>query len=118
MGAYPTSVDSFDLTFVQHSHPLPDSSFVARSLMSFSQGIYASTLHYSMQDCVDFQKVLTLSDESKWYFGHEHTQIAQPVSGSLQVANQAMLLDACLMGLGPAKLLDNQVESFVRNGRF
>ena len=117
MGEYPSTVDAFDLTFVQHNLSLPDSDFIARSLMSFSQSIYCASFKSQHFTNLDFSEVLTLYDEKQWFFGHDNKQEAIKVSGRLQFPNQTMLLDACLLGLGAAKLLDNQVEPFIRNGQ-
>ncbi|BCE03208.1 LysR family transcriptional regulator [Marinicellulosiphila megalodicopiae] len=115
-GNYPTTLDGFDLTFVHHSGALPDSNFIARGLMSVSQSVYGASRRYRFNNDLDLTTCLTLYNEPHWYFGHGPNSRKVAVGGNVQLPSHAMLLEACLMGMGPAKLVDNQVESYVRSG--
>ena len=115
-GNYPTTLDGFDLTFVQHSGLLPDSNFIARGLMSVSQSVYGAAMNYRKNRELDLSKCITLYNETHWYFGHAPHTRKVAVGAKMQLPSHNMLVDACIAGMGPAKLIDNQVEPYLRSG--
>lgn len=119
-GQTPQSIDDSDITFVLHQGNLPDSFHNAKPLMSMQQSLYGSPRRYAADQLLRGeladQQCLLEPGEDTWLFTQEGQLKAVRVSGRMRVSNQAMLIEACVSGLGIAKLVDADVEAQLRNG--
>jgi len=109
-----------DITFALHHGRLPDSDMNAKPLMSLAQSLYGATYKYSGDYLTSHElselDCLLAPDENVWFFQNGQVQNAVRVAGCFKVPNQKMMIEACLSGLGIAKLTDVDVESQVRKG--
>lgn len=119
-GAYPQQAETADLAFVLHQGPLPDSDFNARALMSLRQSLYAASHKYEKSHLLSHQlsssQCLLATHEELWHFQHPQQLQSIRVKGRLQLPSEVMRIEACVAGLGIAKLTDTDVESQLRNG--
>jgi DNA-binding transcriptional LysR family regulator len=119
-GQYPAPSPDHDLQLILHDAPLPDSDWIARSLMSIPQGLYIAS------HCADRMpqtlaalgqcNCILQAGETQWTFRHGKDLTVQPVSGRLVMNSPDMQLQAAVRGLGIARLARYQAESAVRRG--
>ena len=131
-GALPELSENFDLTFVLHEHDLPDSSWIARSLMSIPQSIYVSNAycfnHTKARVCAESvgqsldpeilgeECCVLNTGEQQWLF-RDHQKIQSvPVKGRVHLSSPEMRIEAAVRGLGLLKLPNYQCETEVQRG--
>lgn len=119
-GHIPQDIEASDIAFVLHQGVLPDSFHNAKPLMSMRQSLYGSPRRYARDhllrgELVE-QQCLLEPGEDAWLFTQGDQLKAVRVSGRMAVSNQAMLIEACVSGLGIAKLVDVDVETQLRSG--
>ncbi len=107
-GPMPGGSQQFDITFVLHESPLPESNWIAKTLLSFPQSIYAS-------DQLDVSRIRTPQDLIKedCILAHEHEQWlfrdgdkiqSVPVAARAVFSSPEMRLRATQRNLGLSKL--------------
>lgn len=121
VGEYPFDDDSNrDIAFALHQGPLPDSDLNVRELMSLPLSVYGATHKYTADELsinsLKEQNCLLLQGETSWFFRTKNQLRAERIKGRFKVPNQRMLIDACVSGLGIARLADIDVESQLRTG--
>jgi len=119
-GQYPSTSPDHDLQFILHDAPLPDSDWIARSLMSIPQGLYiashcAEKMPTNLADLSHCRCILQ-SGETQWSFRIGNDLTVQPVSGRLVMNSPDMQLQAAVRGLGLARLARYQAELALRRG--
>lgn len=119
-GQYPSPSPDHDLQFILHDAPLPDSDWIARSLMSIPQGLYiashcAEKMPTNLADLSHCRCILQ-SGETQWSFRIGNDLTVQPVSGRLVMNSPDMQLQAAVRGLGLARLARYQAELALRRG--
>lgn len=119
-GSMPQGINDSDISFVLHQGALPDSFLNAKPLMSMQQSLYGSPHRYARDQLlsseVGSEQCLLEPGENTWLFANKGSLEAVRVSGRMAVSNQSMLIEACVAGLGIAKLADVDVETQLRNG--
>ncbi|GJM13474.1 MAG: LysR family transcriptional regulator [Pseudohongiella sp.] len=119
-GHIPQNIDDSDISFVLHQGALPDSYHNAKSLMSLQQSLYGSPRRYArdelLREELSDQECLLEPGERAWLFANRGELNAVRVKGRMAVSSQNMLIEACVAGLGIAKLLDADVETQRRTG--
>lgn len=109
-----------DISFALHHGQLSDSDLNAKPLMSLPQSLYGATYKYSadflLSHDLSAQNCILAPEETVWYFQKSREHNAVGVTGRFNVPNQKMMIEACIAGLGIAKLTDVDVESLVRKG--
>jgi len=120
IGQAPQNIDGSDITFVLHHSELPDSYYNAKPLMSMQQSLYASPRYYThehlLHNDLAEQQCLIEPGENVWMFKQKGQLNGVRVKGRMLASNQKLLIEACVEGLGIAKLLDADVETQLRSG--
>jgi DNA-binding transcriptional LysR family regulator len=119
-GMLPDLSDAFDLCFVLHVQDLPDSNWIARSLMSIPQSIYGPGFK-SCKDVINPEDLsgrdcILNSGETHWLFRDKHKIQTVPVKGRIFLSSPEMRKGAAISGLGLVKLPDYLCEAEVRTG--
>ncbi|MBU2864871.1 LysR family transcriptional regulator [Reinekea forsetii] len=119
-GVAPKLNPQIDLHFVLHQHPLPDSDWIAQSLMSIPQGLYiaahcANKAPKHLTEVSDFPCILQ-GGEYQWLFRRERSLDAIEVSGRLTLNSPDMRLQAAIRGLGLVRLPVYLAEPYIRRG--
>ncbi|MEP4547986.1 MAG: LysR family transcriptional regulator [Saccharospirillum sp.] len=119
-GQYPSPSPDHDLQFILHDAPLPDSDWIARSLMSIPQGLYIAPHCAEKRPATLFElgecRCILQTGETQWAFRTGQTLTVQPVFGRLVLNSPDMQLQAAVRGLGIARLARYQAEPAVRRG--
>jgi DNA-binding transcriptional LysR family regulator len=109
-----------DISFALHHGQLPDSDLNAKQMMSLSQSLYGAPhkypTNYLFSHDLSAQNCILAPTETVWFFQNLREHNAVSVTGRFHVPNQKMMIEACIAGLGIAKLTDADVESLVRKG--
>jgi DNA-binding transcriptional LysR family regulator len=119
-GAAPKLQSEIDLHFVLHQNSLPDSDWIAQSLMSIPQGLYiaahcAAKAPKHLQDLPGYPCILQ-GDEFQWLFRQGGAIDAIDVSGRLTLNSPDMRLQAAIRGLGLVRLPVYLAEPYIRRG--
>jgi len=113
-GAMPPTALKYDLIFALHEDELPASDWVARTLLSFPQSVYASSEydagHLSMPEDLQQEMAILAAPNQPWLFRGEHTIQSVPVHGRIVLASPEMQLGAAMRNLGLVKLPDYVVQ--------
>ncbi|WP_017446460.1 LysR family transcriptional regulator [Gayadomonas joobiniege] len=104
----PSPTEQFDITFVLHEGPLPASNWIAKSLLSFPQSIYAPpnwdcSSYKVPQDLAEVASVSAHKDDV-WFFRQGSQLQAVPVTPRVIFSSPEMRRQAVQRGLGLAKL--------------
>ena len=116
-GALPDHDLKYDLIFVLHEDELPASDWVAKTLLSFPQSIYAAAdydaSHLSAPEDLQDEMAILGQNKQSWLFRGEQSIQSVAVHGRITLASPEMQLEATVRNLGLAKLPDYvvQVES-------
>jgi len=100
-----------DLTFVLHEGLLPESSWIAKTLLNFPQSIFAASeadvSHINQPEDLEKEKVILAdSDDKQWGFRDKGNIQVIPVTGRIILSSPEMRLQATKRNLGLAKLPD------------
>lgn len=119
-GADPKLQNEIDLHFVLHQHSLPDSDWIAQSLMSIPQGLYiaahcASKAPKHLEELSGYPCILQ-GDEFQWLFRRSSGIDVIDVSGRLTLNSPDMRLQAAIRGLGLVRLPVYLAEPYIRRG--
>jgi len=106
---------TFDLIFVLHEQSLPPSNWIAKTLLSFPQAIYASVkrpIGNNMQSEQLLEHNCLLSQENQqWFFrGNDNTMVIKPKT-YMVLSSPEMRLAAVKRDLGIAKLPDYLINN-------
>lgn len=104
----PASNESFDITFVLHEGSLPASNWIAKSLLSFPQSIYAPP-DFDTRGICDPEDLLDLDcvaahEQESWYFRQGQNLQVVPLRPRVVFSSPEMRRQAVQRGLGLAKL--------------
>ncbi|MDO6426348.1 LysR family transcriptional regulator [Thalassotalea sp. 1_MG-2023] len=109
-GTTPPYDHQFDLVFVLHEGSLPNSNWISKSLLSFSQSIYVSERDssVSVNEIAQLNNIdAILADRSETWLLREHGKVTElnpkPV---MMLASPEMRAKACEQGIGVIKLPD------------
>lgn len=109
-----------DIIFELHHGPLPDSDLNAKPLMSLQQALYGATYKYSPEHLLNHdlkdESCILYSGEKTWHFINQQHIQAVRVNGRLELPSQSLIIDACISGLGIAKLSQSDAAVHVRSG--
>lgn len=109
-----------DIIFVLHHGPLADSDLNAKPLMSLQQALYGATYIYKpdhlLKHDLKRENCILNSGENTWHFINKRHLQAVRVDGRLQLPSQSLIIDACISGMGIAKLTQSDAEVHVRSG--
>ncbi len=122
-GAIPEVDYQYDLTFVLHESQLPESSWVARTLLNFPQSIFAAkkanVSHLKTPE--DLQDVAAILSEpnQQWLFRDKNRVQTVPMKGRIILSSPQMRLEAVRQNLGLAKfpnyICQNSADEFQDN---
>ncbi|AWB68155.1 LysR family transcriptional regulator [Saccharobesus litoralis] len=105
---FPVEHHNYDITFVLHESPLPESNWIAKTLLSFPQAIYASK-DYDIahirepEDLVDESCILAHQQE-QWLFRDGNSLQAVPVHARVVFTSPEMRRQCTERNLGITKL--------------
>ncbi|MCU4677058.1 LysR family transcriptional regulator [Catenovulum sp. 2E275] len=107
-GPLPQDNHKFDITFVLHEAQLPESNWVAKTLLSFPQSIYASlefdaSAINNPEDLIEQHCILSHSQE-QWLFREGDKLQAVPVKARAIFSSPEMRQQATIRNLGLTKL--------------
>lgn len=114
-GSFPEQDHHYDLTFVLHESDLPVSNWIAKTLLSFPQSIFAGEEFENQgvlepNELCDFPSILSERQEL-WLFRDAATLQSVPVKGRASFSSPAMRLEAVKQNLGIAKLPDYSCQN-------
>ena len=100
----------YDLCFVLHEQTLPASNWIARTLLSFAQSIYAKTnfdgsMIRTAEDLIEHECILAQQNQP-WLFRDDDKVQAVYVKGQVSLSSPEMRQQAAEKGLGICKLPD------------
>lgn len=109
-GPFPDTDLRHDLTFVLHESALPSSNWVAKTLLSFPQSIFASA-EFENTDVIGLSDLSQLpcvlaEDQEQWLFREGKNTLSLAVEGRASFSSASMRLQAVQQNLGIAKLPD------------
>jgi len=109
-GVVPNNDHLYDLTFVLHESDLPASNWIAKTLLSFPQSIFAGT-NFENESVLEPSDLLTfpcvLSEQrERWLFRDGAVLQSVTVEGRASFSSPSMRLQAVIQNLGIAKLPD------------
>lgn len=119
-GVTPNLQNDIDIHFVLHQHALPDSDWIARSLMSIPQGLYIAA-HCAKKAPIQLKELsqspcILQGGEHQWLFRNQDSIDAIDVSGRLTLNSPDMRLQAAIRGLGIVRLPVYVAEPYIRRG--
>lgn len=107
-GLLPSSSQLADITFILHEQPLPPSDWIAKSLLSFTQGIFISCdesdFEINQIDELSDKQCIRNIEEDFWLFRDKSNTVSVPIKGRIQLSSPQMRLEAALKGCGLVKL--------------
>jgi DNA-binding transcriptional LysR family regulator len=117
-GALPSPSPEFDVQFLLHDAPLPASEWIARPLMSISQGLFAAPrlAAPATLEALSAARCILRAGESAWEFRVDGKERSVPVRGRLVLDSPDMQLHAAIRGQGVVRLARYQAEAAVRRG--
>jgi len=107
---YPDFDHQYDLVFVLHEEPLPMSSWIGKTLLSFPQSIYCALdnelLNTNEIKNIENYRVILSSEHEQWFFRDKEN--IQVVSGGIAMilSSAEMRIEACQRAIGLVKLPD------------
>jgi len=109
-GRFPENDHLYDLMFVLHETPLPASNWIAKTLLSFPQSIYAGE-YVNNKNKIDPQFLQQLpcilsEQQEQWLFRDGKNVQAVTLQARASFSSPEMRLQAVIQGLGIAKLPD------------
>ncbi len=111
-GPLPDEQQKFDITFVLHESPLPESNWIAKGLLSFPQSIYASerydASHISSPEDLINENCILAHEQDQWLFRdgtrNNNKLQAVPVKARVVFTSPEMRRQATIRNIGLAKL--------------
>jgi len=109
-GDLPKEDHHYDLTFVLHESDLPASNWIAKTLLSFPQSIFAGS-DYDNHMCIDpialqHLPCIVSQQQEQWLFRDGEAIQSVAVHGRASFSSPSMRLQAVMQNLGVAKLPD------------
>ena len=105
----------YDLTFVLHEGQLPESSWVAKTLLNFPQSIYAGEkadiAHIKKPEDLENEMAILSEENQQWLFRDKQNVQIVPMQGRIVLSSPEMRLEATKQNLGIAKLPDYVCQS-------
>lgn len=116
-----TKAGDFDLVFVLHALPLPDSDWVARPLMSVPMGLFhsASLPYQNPITCADLISLpcIASGQETFWPFRGEEGPKLVPIKPAVAVNSPELALQVALQGVGVVRMPVYLAHPWVVKGR-
>jgi len=116
-GAIPEVDYQYDLTFVLHEGPLPQSSWIAKTLLNFPQSIFAAkgvaTSHLNTPEDLQSEAAILSEANQQWLFRDGNKVQTMSMTGRIILSSPEMRLEATKQGLGLAKLPNYICQSSV-----
>jgi DNA-binding transcriptional LysR family regulator len=114
-GALPESDLPYDLSFVLHESTLPASNWIAKTLLSFPQSIFAAAdfVNTEVVEPNDLQKFpcILAEQQEQWLFRDGSNTRSVAVQGRATFTSPTMRLQAVKQNLGVAKLPDYSCQA-------
>lgn len=114
-GPLPENDHHCDLTFVLHESNLPASNWIAKTLLSFPQSIFASSEfeHKSLIEPSELQSLPCILSEQQeqWLFRDGDNTQTVALQGRASFSSPSMRLQAVMQNLGVAKLPDYSCQN-------
>jgi DNA-binding transcriptional LysR family regulator len=114
-GPLPESELSYDLSFVLHESVLPGSNWIAKTLLSFPQSIFAAEdfVNIEMIDPNSLQQFpcILAEQQEQWLFRDGKNTLSVAVQGRATFTSPSMRLQAVKQNLGVAKLPDYSCQA-------
>lgn len=106
-GAIPEVDYQHDLTFVLHESHLPESSWIAKTLLNFPQSIFAAknadVAHLQRPEDLQAEAAILSEPNQQWLFRDNNKVQTVPMRGRIILSSPQMRLEATKQGLGLAK---------------
>jgi len=106
---YPNFDHTYDLVFVLHEQELPNSSWIKKTLLSFSQSIYGNQESSNQAlSLVQLHNIAAIcsSEGEKWVFRTPKGLASIQPKAKMLLSSPEMRVEACLKGVGLLKLPD------------
>ena len=114
-GTMPEFDYQYDLTFVLHEGQLPESDWVAKTLLNFPQSIYAgesaNIAHLKEPEDLQNEMAILSGANQQWLFRDQQNIQIVPMRGRIVLSSPEMRLEATRQNLGIAKLPDYVCQS-------
>ena len=114
-GTMPEFDYKYDLTFVLHESQLPETSWVAKTLLNFPQSIYAAKeaniTHLKKPEDLQNEMAILSDENQQWLFRDKGNVQVVPMHGRIVLSSPEMRLEATRQNLGIAKLPDYVCQS-------
>lgn len=106
--AYPEFDHQYDLVFVLHENELPNSNWIGRTLLSFSQSIYTSANREKAKDLptITNQPVIAATEREQWLFRSASGIETISPNITMVLSSPEMRVEACKRSIGLTKLPD------------
>ena len=109
-GVIPEINHTTDLTFVLHETPLKASNWIAKTLLSFPQSLFASRDYdvskLSKPEQLINESCILANPQEQWIFRNKNTLQVVPIDSRVVLPSPEMRLEAMQRGLGIVKLPD------------